>query len=341
MFRKNSIFVKVFLPVFIVMLIQTSVISIVLFANGTIDSLSDSAVESLYKNAENRSITLESMMISYWANLDKLEENVTSAMDGYLDEAGVPLEEVWGQPEHEKGILSAASHSLIDTLRVNASTGVFMYFLSPGGYTESPQSQHGLYYRDLAPLSSSTGNSDLLFLRGFIDIARKDKIQLDSLWNESFSFDPQYEYAWQSYSKPQQAAEAFPSAQPVDLAYWSPPHYINPWSELDTYECVTYTRPLFYQGRPVAIIGTEMQTTQLERLFPASDFDNYGKSGYMLVRYDGASAVDPESDMLIAPGENGIIYSMKLNSNYDEDAGTVSVRRQGKVSGCLQPPAYL
>ncbi len=41
--------------------------------------------------------------------------------------------------------------------------------------------------------------------------------------------------------------------------------------------------------------------------------------------YDGASAVDPESDMLIAPGENGIIYSMKLNSNYDEDAGTVSV----------------
>jgi outer membrane protein assembly factor BamB len=35
--------------------------------------------------------------------------------------------------------------------------------------------------------------------------------------------------------------------------------------------------------------------------------------------------VDAETDTLIYPGENGILYMMKLNTNYDEAAGTLSI----------------
>jgi outer membrane protein assembly factor BamB len=35
--------------------------------------------------------------------------------------------------------------------------------------------------------------------------------------------------------------------------------------------------------------------------------------------------VDADTDQLIYPGENGIVYLMKLNTEYDEEAGTVSV----------------
>lgn len=41
--------------------------------------------------------------------------------------------------------------------------------------------------------------------------------------------------------------------------------------------------------------------------------------------FDGSALVDSETDTLIYPGENGILYLMKLNTNYDENAGTLSV----------------
>ena len=41
--------------------------------------------------------------------------------------------------------------------------------------------------------------------------------------------------------------------------------------------------------------------------------------------FDSSALVDAETDTLIYPGENGLLYLMKLNTNYDEAAGTVSV----------------
>lgn len=41
--------------------------------------------------------------------------------------------------------------------------------------------------------------------------------------------------------------------------------------------------------------------------------------------YDSAPLVDASSDTLIYPGENGILYTLKLNTNYDEAAGTLSM----------------
>lgn len=41
--------------------------------------------------------------------------------------------------------------------------------------------------------------------------------------------------------------------------------------------------------------------------------------------FDGSPLVDVETDQLIYPGENGILYIMKLNTEYDAEAGTLSV----------------
>jgi hypothetical protein len=42
--------------------------------------------------------------------------------------------------------------------------------------------------------------------------------------------------------------------------------------------------------------------------------------------FDGSPLVDAESDQLIYPGESGILYIIKLNTNYNETAGTLSVK---------------
>ena len=41
--------------------------------------------------------------------------------------------------------------------------------------------------------------------------------------------------------------------------------------------------------------------------------------------FDSSALVDAETDTLIYPGENGILYLMKLNTDYDQEAGTLSV----------------
>ncbi len=41
--------------------------------------------------------------------------------------------------------------------------------------------------------------------------------------------------------------------------------------------------------------------------------------------FDSAPLVDAETDTLIWPGENGILYTIKLNTNYDAATGTISV----------------
>ena len=54
--QKNSIFIKILTPTIAVMLLQVALISLVLILNGTVDSLEDSALDALYRNAENRTI---------------------------------------------------------------------------------------------------------------------------------------------------------------------------------------------------------------------------------------------------------------------------------------------
>lgn len=41
--------------------------------------------------------------------------------------------------------------------------------------------------------------------------------------------------------------------------------------------------------------------------------------------FDSSALVDAETDTLIYPGENGILYKMKLNTRYDEENGTLSI----------------
>ncbi len=41
--------------------------------------------------------------------------------------------------------------------------------------------------------------------------------------------------------------------------------------------------------------------------------------------YDSSPIIDPVTDTLIQPGENGVIYTMELNTEYDRDTGRLSV----------------
>lgn len=47
--------------------------------------------------------------------------------------------------------------------------------------------------------------------------------------------------------------------------------------------------------------------------------------------FDSSPLVDPETDTLIWPGENGILYTVKLNTQYDKEAGTLTLNPEEPI----------
>ncbi len=59
-------------------------------------------------------------------------------------------------------------------------------------------------------------------------------------------------------------------------------------------------------------------------LYEFGNVDEFTLRG-TLSYFDASPLVDAETDQLIYPGENGILYIIKLNTQYDESAGTLSI----------------
>ena len=86
--------------------------------------------------------------------------------------------------------------------------------------------------------------------------------------------------------------------------------------------------PLLYVGAGLYLNGAA------PRMFVVSLIDGkiiyqYGDHDEFAIRdwsaFDSSPLVDAGSDTLIWPGENGVLYTVKLNTEYDKEAGTISV----------------
>ncbi len=100
------------------------------------------------------------------------------------------------------------------------------------------------------------------------------------------------------------------------------------------------TASLYPDGTPLLVCGSgDAQTGQFgenvcQRFYIYSLIDGslLYEGGYnddMAPRtwhaYDSSPVIDPVTDTLIQPGENGVIYTMRLNTSYDKAAGKLSI----------------
>lgn len=86
--------------------------------------------------------------------------------------------------------------------------------------------------------------------------------------------------------------------------------------------------PILYVGSGITYNGTvpKMYMVSLidcSVLYSKGGYDSYAPRGW--TAYDGTPLIDGNADTLIWPGENGIIYSFKLNTSYDAQAGTLTM----------------
>lgn len=96
------------------------------------------------------------------------------------------------------------------------------------------------------------------------------------------------------------------------------------------------------RGYPLMYVGSgDYANGKVPRMYIISLIDGsilYERSGsdsYTLrsswAAFDSSPLVDAETDTLIWPGESGILYTIKLNSKYDQTAGTISVNPEETV----------
>ncbi len=87
--------------------------------------------------------------------------------------------------------------------------------------------------------------------------------------------------------------------------------------------------PLMYVGSGDYTVEGRSPRMYVISLIDGSVLYEYGWEDPVAMRawcsFDSSPLVDAETDTLIWPGENGVLYSIKLNTVYDQAAGTISV----------------
>lgn len=90
------------------------------------------------------------------------------------------------------------------------------------------------------------------------------------------------------------------------------------------------------RGYPILYLGSGYNSVKgtsrvfIINLLDGSVMHTFGDNDSFSLRgslsfFDSSALVDAETDQLIYPGENGILYIIKLNTQYDESGGTLSI----------------
>ncbi len=87
--------------------------------------------------------------------------------------------------------------------------------------------------------------------------------------------------------------------------------------------------PLFYVGSGDNTSGGKAARMYIVNLITGEIIWEHSGKGDVNTRkwyaFDSAPLVDAETDTMVWPGENGVLYTMKLNTAYDKTAGTIAI----------------
>jgi outer membrane protein assembly factor BamB len=103
--------------------------------------------------------------------------------------------------------------------------------------------------------------------------------------------------------------------------------------------------PMLFVGHGDDSPGKQVVRARLYSLIDQSELYTFGKKPDSLSfrawhAYDSSALFDVGADTLIEPGENGILYTIKLNTKYDPAAGTLSVTPDEPVKLRYTAPNY-
>lgn len=312
--RKKATIFRIFLvPLILIMLIQSAITIGTLVVRRTASTLEGYSSGMMNRLVENRKVILQNEMNQRWASVCEKEMLLNGILEQFLQNKGVGLEEVFAFDDMRDELLELFFQECLDVLQNNSTTGVFLVLA--GEDAGSAGDYDGFFIRDSDPDTNPANYSDLLLERGGKHLSRNWNIPLDTNWTTSFHMDGQGENMADAYFyEPWRAGGEHMEADTKDLGYWSLPFFLEK-DKADSYEMITYSLPLRYQGRVYGVLGVEISNRNLSEYLPASELNETQQSGYML-------AVGQEDGSYVPLMGKGVLYNLVRSAGGFELQGT-------------------
>ena len=288
--KKRTIFIFFLIPLIVIMLIQSAITIGTLVVRRTAKTLEAYSGGMMRRLVENRQVILQNDMNQRWSAISDQEGFLNNRLERFLADEGSELEEVLLSDERKDRLLEEMFPECLDILQNNSTTGVFL--ILTGRDMEQAGDHAGFFIRDSDPHTNPVNYTDLLLERGNKQLSRAWNIPLDTNWTTRFSMDGSGRDPKDSYFyEPWRAGAAYPEADTEDLGYWSLPFSLEKGGS-DTYEMITYSIPLRYEGQVYGVLGVEISCRNLYGYFPAAELNSSQQSGYLLAvkRDDGSYA---------------------------------------------------
>ena len=297
--KKKNIFRLFVLPLVCIMLLQAALSYGTVLASGTFSTLNEYSAGQLSQATENRKISLENIMVQQWSRLNEAVNTATQAMDQYLAERSLTLDELWTSEEAKTEYLGLVASQMVSLLRKNSVTGTFLMLASPETARTGGKAS-GVCFQDADPLSDPLDMSDVQMNRGAPTLVKELGIALDVEWKASFALRPAGEEAADNFFyQPYLAARQNPSMSWENLGYWGGLYSLEGAAGDEAHRRITYSVPLrTADGQVFGVAGVEVSERFLSSQLPYYELDSARKGGYLLLEQSAGG----DYNVLLATG---------------------------------------
>ncbi len=299
--KKATIFRFFLIPLIGIMLVQSLITIGTLVVRRTTGMLEAYAGGMMNRMVENRKVILQNDMNQRWASVYEKEALLNGILEQFLQEKGVELGELLRSDEMKNELLELIFPECLSILQNNSTSGIFA--ILAGSDMQTAAAMDGFYIRDSDPDTNPVNYRDLLMERGNKRLSREWNIPLDTCWTTHFQMEGQGRNAADDYFyEPWRGGVEYPDADTLDLGYWSMPFSLEKNME-DSYQMITYSLPLRYEGQVYGVLGVEISAKKLSEYFPVTELNDSQQSGYML-------GIMQEDDSYLPLLGKGVLYNL-------------------------------
>ena len=284
--KNRPLYLKLLVPMLVLILVEILLLAGFVFGGGLIRYMENNEIEILHERVLNRQRYLQNEMLTRWSKVENTVARINTETEKLLQQGSVSLDTLDDGSQYSLPLLKAAAEPLIEMMRNNKVTGVFLVLNTDdleemdreGIYRNKP----GIYIRDSDPESHySDKNTDLLMEYAPSELVKKLNIGLDGGWKTQFNFENAGEYASYLY-EPYEAALHIKNRtrlQVSDMGYWSEPYYLNEGDK----GAVSYSVPLILEdGTVYGVLGVDLSLEYLENMLPSEELKDESAGSYLL-----------------------------------------------------------
>lgn len=264
--KQISILKKVSIPLIIVALLQPLIFLAVIQGSDVIGTSDREASSAFSEQVESTTEDLSETMTRTWSDLSYAEQQLNEIYTLFCSEKGITDASFLRSASAQEKFLQKTPVKLLETLRRNQTTGIYLVLNSKDLGSKRISSRNGVCIRDLKRVKGYRGPEDLYLERGPALIASQMGFTLDADWKSSYDITDSSRDLF--FTMPMLGASGNPGLSAEKLGYWYSLYTLS--SDKDT--SLSYSIPLISEsGTAYGVLGIEISQEYLKKFLPAGE----------------------------------------------------------------------